>query len=542
MASSHHSQKSLDAFLHSGASGMASNLRPGPSFATRPHSPSKRPREDSDSEDGAESEADINTMDFQPTAHVTATQALGDETELPDYAAPELSPPLSTEHAAIRSDFEIITLAAMERLYTRITADIAKSADDTSIALKKSNDQLHSQVATMGARISQLQQQVLTCQGLIKHLSEKPVVPPTSAKKDQKKKKDKQAAGQVNATAHGNTNPSYAAVAAAVPTSPAQTTTTATTGWTTLKIGRQKDKRVATAKLIPTSYPQTEREVICHFAREEPDAIQIEQDYTTRQMAADTALRRVNAAIVDNKDVFAPAFIRARVTVRGNIIFTTGNTQNNVVYEDYTTIIADALSYYGKCTEVEIGKRFSQFLLHGVPTHLPLPEISQSLSTNYPQLIQGQTPRWLAPAERREHKAHSTVVMTLTGNIKKASISRQHLIVCNRQCELDDYIAYGRSTQCRKCQVYGHPAALCRNNPRCAVCADPHETKEHPCALPICKKGLACTHPLIRCANCDAPHKVSDPNCPERIKLREITKINTNATTMGDVPEAGVAE
>jgi len=393
MASSHHSQKSLDAFLHSGASRMASNLQPGPTFATRPHSPTKRPREDSDSENGAESEADISTMDFQPTAHVTDTQALGDKTELSNYNAPELSPPLSMEHAAIRSDFEIITLAAMERLYTRITADIAKSATDTTIALKKSNDQLHSQVATMGARISQLQQQVLSCQGLIQHLSETPVVPPTSGKKDQKKKKNKQAAGQVNATVHGNTNYSYADVAAAALTSPAQTTTTATTGWTTLKIGGQKDKRVATAKLIPTTYPQTEREVTCHFAREEPDTIQIEQDYATRQIAADKALRQVNTAIVDNKDVFAPAFIRAQVTVRGNIIFTTGNTQNNVVYEDYTTIIADALSYYGKYTEVEIGKRFSQFLLHGVPTHLSLPEISQSLSTNYPQLVQGQTPR-----------------------------------------------------------------------------------------------------------------------------------------------------
>jgi len=43
----------------------------------------------------------------------------------------------------------------------------------------------------MGPCISQLQQQVLTCQGLIRCPSETPVVPPTSTKKDQKKKKDK---------------------------------------------------------------------------------------------------------------------------------------------------------------------------------------------------------------------------------------------------------------------------------------------------------------------------------------------------------------
>jgi len=315
MASSHYSQQSLNSFLHSGASGMASNLQPSPTFTTRAHSPTKCPREDSDSENGAKSKADISTIGFQPTVHVTVTQALGDETELPDYTASELSPPLSTEHVAIRSDFEIITLAAMECLYTRITADITMLANDTTIALKKSNDQLHSQVATMGTHISQLQQQVLTYQGLIQCLSEKPVVHPTSTKKDQKKKKDKQAAGQVNATVHGNINPSNILVAAAAPTSPGQKTTTATTGWTTLNIGQQKDRRIATAKLIPTTYPQTEQEVTCHFAREEPDAIQIEQDYATWQMAADTVLCWVNTTIVDNKDIFALAFICVWVTV-----------------------------------------------------------------------------------------------------------------------------------------------------------------------------------------------------------------------------------
>jgi hypothetical protein len=294
--------------------------------------------------------------------------------------------------------------------------------------------------------------------------------------------------------------------------------------------------------LIPTIYPQTEREVTCYFKREEgPNAIHVEQDYNTRQIAADMALRRINSAIVNNQDVFAPAFIRARVTTRGNIVFTMSNTQSNVIYEDYTTIIKAALSYYGECTDVEIGKRFSQFLLHGVPTHLSLSEISQSLTLNYPQLIQGQTPWWLTTAERRAEKANSTVVITLTGNVKKANIGRSRLVVCNRECELDDYIAYGRSTQCRNCQAYGHPAALCRNNARCAVCADPHETKNHPCALPVCKKGPACTHPPIRCVNCDAPHKASDPNCPERIKIREIAKTNTNAIIMGDAPEAGAA-
>ena len=396
MTSSNRGQGSLDAFVRSGATTIAATppeLLPN----IRPRSPAKRAREDSDPESDGEEEFNPDRMDFQQAENVTATQAIGDDADHPEGDAIQLPPPLSPEHAALRSDFEIITMTAMERLYSRITADIEKSATDTTMALRKTNDQLRNQVTSLGARITQLQQQVLTYQGAVS-ATLPAVMPP---KQDARKKKEKTKTAPTAMAATEFKGPSYAAMAAtAAQTPPIPTMTTNTPGWTTLKVGGQKDKKIPTPKLVPTTYPQAEREVTCHFAHEQgPDVIHAEQDYNTRQMAADTALRCVNSAIVDNKDVFAPAFIRARVTVRGNIVFTTGNTQTNVIYEDYTTIIKDALSYFGECEQVEIGKRHSQFLLHGVPTHLSLPEISQSIASNCPQLIQSQSPRWLTPAD-----------------------------------------------------------------------------------------------------------------------------------------------
>jgi len=535
--SSNCGQGSLDSFVRSGAGTIAENS-PQLFSNTRSLSPAKCPHKDSDPESGCdEGDADTDRMDFQHIENVTATHMIGDEVDHPEGGPPQLPPTLSPEHAALHSDFEIITMTAMEQLYIWITANIEKSACDTTMALCMRNDQLRNQITSLGARITQLQQQVLTYQGAVHQML--PVVTPP--KKDPKKKKEKQSTSPTVTAATGHNSSTYAAVATAALTPPVPTMTTNTTGWTTLKVGGQKDKKIATSKLIPTTYPQAEWEVTCYFVRAEgPDVINTEQDYTTRQISADAVLRRVNAAIINNKVVFATPFIRAQVTMRGNIIFTTGNTQNNVIYEDYTTIIADALSYYGECEKVEIGKQFSQFLLHGVPTHLFLPEISQSLATKYPQLVLRQTPWWLTPADRWEHKANSTIVMTLTGKVKKADVGRQHLIVCNRQCQLGDYIAYGWSTRCLNCQTYSHPAALCQNNSCCAVCADLHETKEHPCVLPICKKGPTCTHPPIRYTNCDAPHKASDPNCLARIKLHDITKTNTNTVNKGDAPMAGV--
>jgi len=538
MASSNLSQGSLDTFIRPGAAGSAIKSRSTAMGGSHSHSPAKRLREDSDSENGDNSVLDMDEMDFQQAENITATQAIGEGNEEFGQGTSELPPPLSPEHAALRSDFETITRVAMEHLYTRITADIAKSAADATINFQKTTDQLRSQISSLGTRVTQLQQQILVYQRSAQQPVTVPVAPPI--KKILKKTLTKKnPTGEDAARGTATTDNTVMGIPVAKSSAPS----TNTRRWETVPSGVLKQKP-PTPKLIPTKYPQAEREVMCHFLNSSSNNtadVQPDKSYAERQMEADTALRHVNAALVNNKDVLVPPFIRARVTVRGSIILTTSNAQHNIIYEDYSTIIADALSYYGKCEKVEIGKRYSQFLLHGVPTHLSLPEISHSIATNYPQLVQGQTPRWLTPDDRREYKANSTVVMTLTGNVKKADIGRRNLIVCNRECQLDDYISFGRSTQCRKCQAYGHPAALCQNDARCAVCAESHETREHPCTLPTCKKGPTCTHPPICCANCSTSHKASDPNCPERIKLRTFNKA-TVVANQGDAPMAGVAE
>jgi hypothetical protein len=196
----------------------------------------------------------MEQMDFQSTAteYVTETQAIGDEKVNLEYDLPQLPLPLSADHAALHSDFKIITIAAMERLYHRITEDVNKT---TALAIKKSNDQLHNQIALMGARIFQLQQQVLTYQGLAQHTDQVLVVSPISGKKESRKKKENHGGNLNMMTTAGHNSITYAAVAtAAVENLTIPTKTTNKAGWTTLKVGGQKDKKIPTSKLIPTTY------------------------------------------------------------------------------------------------------------------------------------------------------------------------------------------------------------------------------------------------------------------------------------------------
>jgi hypothetical protein len=175
-----------------------------------------------------------------------------------------------------------------------------------------------------------------------------------------------------------------------------------------------------------------------------------------------------------------------------------------------------------KPTETRINERWTKFLLHNVPTNANLPAVRSEIEDTYPSLRLGQDPRWLVPTERRANKAASTLVISLIGNVDYKCLGTSQLAICNRMCKIDEYFSWHPTSQCSNCQEYGHHPKLCKaNHPRCAVCAQNHTTKNHPCTISTCRAGGACTHPPVQCANCNGTHKAYDQTCPVRIKHME---------------------
>lgn len=273
----------------------------------------------------------------------------------------------------------------------------------------------------------------------------------------------------------------------------------------------KKPQAKSPEKLVSAQYPTAEREIIATF----PAGTDMEENEET----ADMALELVNNAIVNHKDITAPPFIRSRFSFSGNLILTTGFTTRAIDYEAYLSIITSALVPIG-IASARVNERWTKFLLHKVPTHASMNAIRSDIETHYPNLKLGQTPRWLTTPEQRVGKISSTIVIALVGTITKKQLGVSQLLLRNRLCQISEYHPYGKWTQCTKCQQYGHPTPLCKAElPTCAVCAQNHTTREHPCKFDVCKAGPACTHPPIKCAVCSAPHKATDPNCPERVKL-----------------------
>jgi hypothetical protein len=273
----------------------------------------------------------------------------------------------------------------------------------------------------------------------------------------------------------------------------------------------RKKKKPAPPPLIPKSLPRIEREIIitCNL-----DIVPT----AGRKAFSDTALQRFNSLIVRSAEIDLPPFIFARTNSNDKLVLTTNHTTPAAAYKPYLQLFTNQLTPFAP-TASEINTRWSKFLVHNIPTGALPSVIKEQIELTDPTLHLAQTPRWLVPTDRRANKQASTLVISLVGAIDLKRLGTTTLTLCNRKCRIAPYFSWTPDSHCRNCQGYGHHTKLCKaEKPTCAICAQQHSTKDHLCTIPTCRAGNSCTHPPLKCAACSAPHKATDPLCPERIR------------------------
>jgi hypothetical protein len=283
--------------------------------------------------------------------------------------------------------------------------------------------------------------------------------------------------------------------------------------FTTIECKKKKDPTT----VIPKALPRTDREVI----------ITLGEKVTNQATMADQALQAINKVIKESTNITQPPFILARITNNNRLVLTTNPTTKASDYTPYLQIITNAAQPL-KPTETRINERWTKFLLDNVPTNANLPAVRSENEDTYPSLRLGQEPSWLVPTECRANKVASTLVISCIGNVDYKCLGTSQLAICNRMCKIDEDFSWHPTSQYSNCQEYGHYPKLCKaDHPHCAVCAQNHTTKNHPCTISTCRTGSACTHPPVQCANCKGTHKAYDQTCPICIKYIEEHKHRT---------------
>ena len=299
----------------------------------------------------------------------------------------------------------------------------------------------------------------------------------------------------------------------------------------TVVSNKKKAKAQKKGPLKPL-YNPNDQKVIVQVHPDTPPQESVQMTWQYLQMA--------NRAVREYQKDLDYCFIRCHVTMKQNLVLQTSMKTQGPDYLPYLEAIKARLEEEGKLqvTAIDGEPRWSKFLLHGVPTSASMEDVALSIQQSYPGVLKlAQTPRWLTTETNRQTspKGMSTMALSIAGRHTLQSLGYQYLYVCNSRCRLDRYLPYGPSSQCGNCCKFGHPTTLCQDKtPTCGVCGKEHATRFHPCPAPDCRGGGRCTHPPMRCVNCEnSLHTSISPQCPSREKARQ-RHLSTGAQTEYD--------
>jgi hypothetical protein len=203
------------------------------------------------------------------------------------------------------------------------------------------------------------------------------------------------------------------------------------------------------------AYPAAERRIVVQLAEAPNDT----------QNSADTALRTVNRALVGHPDVTVPPLYTAYVSRSKALVFTAGPRNYGRDYEPFLGIIRNALAKI-PTVSAHVSQRWTRYVLNGIPTATTPENAREEIEMQYPAAKLAKAPQWLTTAENRQDNAASSMVSTLVGPTK---LRPSKMSLFNRECDVREYIPFRNTTQCSRCQRVGHPAALCKAAPACAV-------------------------------------------------------------------------
>ena len=108
-----------------------------------------------------------------------------------------------------------------------------------------------------------------------------------------------------------------------------------------------------------------------------------------------------------------------------------------------------------------------QLVVHGIPTDISFEDLQEELQTYNPGLVLSAKPRWLKPPETWYEKKASSMVIALSGLKAKEIGTRTRLHAFSTSLRAERKLRFGPTTQCAKCQQFGHHTTKCPNQPHC---------------------------------------------------------------------------
>jgi hypothetical protein len=130
------------------------------------------------------------------------------------------------------------------------------------------------------------------------------------------------------------------------------------------------------------------------------------------------------------------------------------------------------------------------------------------------------TPYWLTSPERRTSQRAGSVVVAFATKEEAKRAMKNRLYIAGISTRVEKYYSTAPTTQCTKCQGFGHLDSYCKKTASCRLCAEKHTTIQHYCTS--CKtKGTKCLHLEPKCSNCKLAHTADFRQCEVLLAIKQ---------------------
>jgi len=151
--------------------------------------------------------------------------------------------------------------------------------------------------------------------------------------------------------------------------------------------------------------------------------------------------------------------------------------------------------------------------------------IIDEIKTFNNSLLPISIPYWLTSAEKRQHQLAGSVVVAFATAAEASQAIRHRLYIAGISARVEKLYTTTATTQCSKCQGFGHLDSYCKQMPTCRLCGDKHATQQHICST-CSAKGTKCAHLVPKCTNCKEAHTADFKSCETLLAIK-----NKKATT-----------
>jgi hypothetical protein len=129
------------------------------------------------------------------------------------------------------------------------------------------------------------------------------------------------------------------------------------------------------------------------------------------------------------------------------------------------------------------------------------------------------TPYWLTSAEKRLNQRSGSLAIAFATKEEADRAIRNRLYIAGISARVEKLYSTAPTTQCQRCQGFGHLENHCKRGPFCKLCGERHATQQHNCNS--CQaKGSRCQHLTPKCANCKESHTADTQTCEVLLAIK----------------------